>query len=97
MTLPGPNSTTTTTNPGPSITLVGSSNYTQRSYSLDLETNALVVTGDEGLMSRLAEEERWLLRYSRGVDLEEFRRTERRVGWHVRVAMWVVQILGGAL
>ncbi|KAI4135025.1 MAG: hypothetical protein LQ347_001029 [Umbilicaria vellea] len=98
VTLPAPNGTITSTdNPGPSITLVGSSNYTQRSYSLDLETNALVVTGDEALMSRLAAEEKWLLKYSRGVDLEEFRRTERRVGLHVRIAMWVVKILGGAL
>ena len=81
----------------PSITLIGSSNYTQRSYSLDLETNALVVTGDEGLMRRWAEEEEWLLRYSRGVGLEELGSGERRVGWRVRVAMWVVRVLGGAL
>jgi len=35
--------------PGPSITLVGSSNYTKRSYSLDLAIGAVIVTDDVGL------------------------------------------------
>lgn len=37
----------------PSITLIGSSNYTKRSYSLDLEVNTLVVTKNEDLKKRL--------------------------------------------
>lgn len=81
----------------PSITLVGSSNYTKRSYSLDLEANALVLTRDAGLMARLGEEERWLQEYAKVVDRDEYARTERRVGLHVRIAMWIVTMLGGAL
>lgn len=81
----------------PSITLVGSSNYTKRSYTLDLEINTLVMTRNEGLQKRLEEEQRWLQEYSRPVGLDEFAKTERRVGIHVRVAMWIVTLLGGAL
>lgn len=81
----------------PSITLVGSSNYTKRSYTLDLEINTLVMTRNEKLQKRLEEEQKWLQEYSRPVDLDEFTKTERRVGLHVRVAMWIVTLLGGAL
>lgn len=81
----------------PSITLVGSSNYTKRSYTLDLEINTLVMTRNESLQRRLQEEQKWLQEYSRPVDLDEFTKTERRVGIHVRVAMWIVTLLGGAL
>jgi CDP-diacylglycerol--glycerol-3-phosphate 3-phosphatidyltransferase len=81
----------------PSISLVGSSNYTKRSYSLDLEANALIVTRDKDLMKRLGNEEQWLQDYAKPVDRDEFARTERRVGLHVRVAMWLVTVLGGAL
>ena len=81
----------------PSVALVGSSNYTKRSYSLDLEANVLIVTRDEALKKRLAAEETWLQEYAKPVDRDEFTRMERRVGLHVRVAMWIVTILGGAL
>ncbi|KAE9961637.1 hypothetical protein BLS_001591 [Venturia inaequalis] len=81
----------------PSISLVGSSNYTKRSYSLDLEANVLIVTRDQDLMKRLGEEEQWLQEYAKPVDRDEFAKTERRVGLHVRVAMWLVTVLGGAL
>jgi len=81
----------------PSITLVGSSNYTKRSYSLDLEINALIVTRNESLQRKLGQEQEWLQKYSKKVDLDEFTKTERRVGLHVRVAMWIVTLLGGAL
>lgn len=84
---------------GPSVTLVGSSNYTARSYSLDLEANAMIVTTDVKLQRRLAEEERWLQdpKWTREVGAREFEKEERRVGWKVRVAMWIVGVVGGAL
>jgi CDP-diacylglycerol---glycerol-3-phosphate 3-phosphatidyltransferase len=81
----------------PSITLVGSSNYTKRSYGLDLEANALVVTGNEGLKRRLGEESRWLQEYGGVVTRDDLARNERRVGWDVRIAMAIVKLVGGAM
>lgn len=82
---------------GPSLTVVGSSNYTRRSYSLDLEAGALVVTENEALRRRLAEEQRWLGAHAEVVTRDDLARNERRVGLRVRVALWIVQMLGGAL
>ncbi|OJD15507.1 hypothetical protein AJ78_04238 [Emergomyces pasteurianus Ep9510] len=81
----------------PSITFVGSSNYTKRSYSLDLEIGAVVVTSDEGLKRRLAEETEWLQKDASVLSREDLRKVERRVGWNVRLAMWIVEKVGGAL
>lgn len=50
---------------GPSATLIGSSNYTTRSYELDLEVGAIVITKDEGLMRKWKREEEILLQPSR--------------------------------
>ncbi|KAF2092582.1 phospholipase D/nuclease [Rhizodiscina lignyota] len=82
---------------GPSLTIVGSSNYTKRSYELDLEANACILTRNPDLMRRLSEEEKWLQEYAKVVDKKEFEMIERRVGLHVRIAMGIVTLLGGAL
>ena len=82
---------------GPSITLVGSSNYTKRSYSLDLEVGALIVTGNEGLQKRLQEETEWLQKDATITTQDDLMKIDRRVGLRVRVAMWLVEKLGGAL
>ncbi|PGH01209.1 hypothetical protein AJ79_07980 [Helicocarpus griseus UAMH5409] len=81
----------------PSITFLGSSNYTKRSYSLDLEVGAVVVTADETLKKRLAEETEWLQKDASAVSRDDLRKVERRVGWNVRLAMWIVEKVGGAL
>lgn len=81
----------------PSITFVGSSNYTKRSYSLDIEVGALVVTNDQQLKQKLGEETQWLQKDASPVSREDLMRTERRVGWNVRLAMWIVEKVGGAL
>lgn len=81
----------------PSITIVGSSNYTKRSYSLDLEVGTAIVTSDEGLKKRLREERDGLQEYAGVVGMDEFLRVERRVGIQVRIAMWIVGLVGGAL
>ncbi|KAE8446646.1 hypothetical protein EG329_011839 [Mollisiaceae sp. DMI_Dod_QoI] len=81
----------------PSLSVVGSSNYTKRSYGLDLETGVVIVTRDEGLMGRLAEEKKSLGEYAREVGIDDFLGVERRVSWRVRVAMWIVGVVGGAL
>ena len=81
----------------PSLAFVGSSNYTKRSYSLDIEIGALVVTSDQRLKERLGEETRWLQENAKVVSRDDLRKTERRVGLHVRLAMWIVEKIGGAL
>ena len=81
----------------PSISLVGSSNYTKRSYALDLEANTLIVTENQVLQQRLGEEEKWLQEYASSMTIDDYAKTERRVGLHVRIAMWIVSLVGGAL
>ena len=82
---------------GPSITLIGSSNYTKRSYSLDLEIGALVVTGDKELQRKYKDETEWLQRDAVVVTQDDLMKVDRRVGLKVRIAMWLVEKLGGAL
>jgi len=81
----------------PSISVVGSSNYTKRSYSLDLEIGTVIVTSDEGLKKRLREERDGLQDYAERVGMDDFLKVERRVGLQVRIAMWIVKMVGGAL
>ncbi|KAF1998902.1 CDP-diacylglycerol-glycerol-3-phosphate 3-phosphatidyltransferas-like protein [Amniculicola lignicola CBS 123094] len=81
----------------PSLTVVGSSNYTKRSYELDLEANVIIATSDPGLRKRLGEEVKWLSEYATAVDEKTFEEKERRVSVGVKLSMWVVRVLGGAL
>ncbi|KAI0453571.1 hypothetical protein F5B21DRAFT_525725 [Xylaria acuta] len=81
----------------PSMSIIGSSNYTKRSYSHDLEAGALIVTRDEDLKKRLGAEQRWLQDFATPVTLDDFATNERRVGLDVRVARWIVSLVGGAL
>jgi CDP-diacylglycerol--glycerol-3-phosphate 3-phosphatidyltransferase len=81
----------------PSLTVIGSSNYTKRSYELDLEANVVIATSDPGLRKRLGEEVKWLGEHAKAVDESEFEKPERRVGMSVRLSMWLVRVLGGAL
>jgi len=81
----------------PSVSVVGSSNYTKRSYSLDLEANTVIVTSNPGLQKKLGEEEQWLQEHATKMTSDDYAKTERRVGLHVRLAMWLVTIVGGAL
>ncbi|EUC42889.1 hypothetical protein COCMIDRAFT_7613 [Bipolaris oryzae ATCC 44560] len=81
----------------PCLTVIGSSNYTKRAYELDLEANVVISTTDPGLRRRLGEEVKWLGEHAKAVDEREFEREERKVGMNVRMAMWAVRVLGGAL
>ncbi|KAK6584425.1 hypothetical protein PZA11_002649 [Diplocarpon coronariae] len=81
----------------PSITVVGSSNYTKRSYGLDLEVGTVIVTSDEGLKRRLGEERDGLGKFAGKMGMDDFISVERRVGIKVRIAMWIVRLVGGAL
>ena len=84
---------------GPSISIVGSSNYTYRSATLDTESNALIVTSSPDLRRRLREEQDHLLHYAgERIELDgEFAKKERKVPLKVRLALWVVWLVGGAL
>ena len=82
---------------GPNATVIGSSNYTTRSYGLDLEVGAIVVTSDEGLMRKYKREEEMLLQYAGQVGEQELAGKERRANWKVRIAMWIVRMVGGSL
>ncbi|KAM5358549.1 hypothetical protein ACJZ2D_015199 [Fusarium nematophilum] len=81
----------------PAMSIIGSSNYTKRSYSHDLEAGALIVTRDEGLKARLGDEQLWLQEHATKATRDDFAKNERRVGLKVRVAMWIVSLVGGAL
>jgi CDP-diacylglycerol--glycerol-3-phosphate 3-phosphatidyltransferase len=82
---------------GPSITVVGSSNYTKRSYSLDLEIGAMIVTGNEDLKRRLKQEAENLQANATVTTQDDLSKIERRVGFRVRASLWLVEALGGAL
>ena len=82
---------------GPNVTLIGSSNYTTRSYGLDLEVGAMVVTSDAKLRQKWARETEVLAKYTAPVTKEELGSKERRASWRVRIAMWIVRAVGGAL
>ena len=74
------------------MTVIGSSNYGERSLKLDLEMDLLVVTRDKDLIRRMGCEEREFLRYGRGVgdgdgDLGE------KGGWMGAVEGMVVWVL----
>jgi CDP-diacylglycerol--glycerol-3-phosphate 3-phosphatidyltransferase len=99
---PPPSSSTTTAeskqgSEDPSLTVIGSSNYTKRSYELDLEANVVIATSDPALRRRLGEEVAWLNEHAKPVDEAEFEKPERKVSVGVRLSMWAVRVLGGAL
>ena len=82
---------------GPAVTIIGSSNYTVRSYSLDTEAGAVIVTTNPDLQSRLKLEEENLLQHTKSVSERDLQGGERRVGLGVRIAMWLVTASGGSL
>ncbi|OBA20517.1 hypothetical protein METBIDRAFT_200341 [Metschnikowia bicuspidata var. bicuspidata NRRL YB-4993] len=56
----------------PSITVIGSSNYTKRAYSLDLESNAVVITKNSALKERMRLEIDNLMTYAYELKLSDF-------------------------
>lgn len=68
-------------------TIIGSSNYTRRAYSLDLESNAIIVTKDEQLRENMQHELDNILKYTKPVNLEDFNNeAHRQVNTKVKVA-----------
>lgn len=69
----------------PSITVVGSSQYTQRAYGLDLETNAVVITLDKDLQNTMQSEVENLMINTRPLGLKDYQR-ERQTSRGVKIA-----------
>ena len=82
---------------GPSATLMGSSNYTARSYGLDLEVGALVVTTNAELKRKWKAEVENLAQYTHPITEKELNAPNRKASLKVRLAMWIVKKVGGAL
>ncbi|CAI5760380.1 unnamed protein product [Candida verbasci] len=57
----------------PSLTIIGSSNYTKRAYNYDLESNAIVITKNEELKQKMKFEIDNLMKYANELTLDDFR------------------------
>ncbi|KAL8693154.1 MAG: hypothetical protein Q9218_001974 [Villophora microphyllina] len=64
-------------------TLIGSSNYTTRSYNLDLEVGALVVTNDKALIKNWKGEEEKLKAWTQEVGEGDLGTKERKADWKI--------------
>ncbi|GMM32834.1 CDP-diacylglycerol--glycerol-3-phosphate 3-phosphatidyltransferase [Saccharomycopsis crataegensis] len=72
----------------PSITVIGSSNYTKRSYSLDLETNVVLITKDEKLKRKMQSEIDNINQHTRELSIKDFednKDPDRNISWGVKI------------
>lgn len=74
----------------PSLTVIGSSNYTKRAYGLDLESNALIITKDEELKNKMKKEIDNLLNHTNEVELKDFTEGKRKVSIGVKLATNII-------
>ncbi|QSL65168.1 hypothetical protein MERGE_002473 [Pneumocystis wakefieldiae] len=74
----------------PYITFIGSSNFSRRSHSLDLEATALIITFDTELKKSLRDEIENFRNYSKKVDLSDFSSPDRKTGWFVKLCVWIL-------
>ncbi|SMN21931.1 similar to Saccharomyces cerevisiae YCL004W PGS1 Phosphatidylglycerolphosphate synthase [Maudiozyma saulgeensis] len=71
----------------PFLTIIGSSNYTKRAYSLDLESNVIILTKDENLQKGINSEVEHLIQDCHEVTIEDFKHDEdKHVGLGVKIA-----------
>ncbi|ORY79994.1 hypothetical protein BCR37DRAFT_403199 [Protomyces lactucae-debilis] len=82
---------TTESHAGPSLTFVGSSNFTRRSQNLDLEATALIITADAELQAALKQEVAHLEKYASSVDKAALETPERRADLKTRISLWLCQ------
>ncbi|KAG4304365.1 hypothetical protein PORY_002340 [Pneumocystis oryctolagi] len=75
----------------PCITFIGSSNFSHRSQTLDLEATALVITFDTDLQKLLRDEINHLRKHSKQIDINTFSSSNRRTGWFVKLCVWVLR------
>ncbi|SCV04930.1 LANO_0G14554g1_1 [Lachancea nothofagi CBS 11611] len=75
----------------PAVTVVGSSNYTRRAYSVDLESNVVLVTKDSQLKNVMQAEIDRLMSNTKPVTIQTFNEEhERQVSLGVRVATKII-------
>ncbi|RCH85938.1 CDP-diacylglycerol--glycerol-3-phosphate 3-phosphatidyltransferase [Rhizopus azygosporus] len=77
----------------PSMTMIGSPNFGQRSSERDLEAQAVVITQNEQLKNALHKEIDLLHQHSELVSKETFDRQDRRVPYGVRIATAFVKTM----
>ena len=71
----------------PFLTIIGSSNYTKRAYSLDLESNVIILTKDESLRKEIQSEVDPLIQDCHEVTIMDFNQDEdKHVGIGVKIA-----------
>ncbi|KAK9382637.1 uncharacterized protein V2V93DRAFT_365653 [Kockiozyma suomiensis] len=74
----------------PCITVIGSSNFTRRSHTMDLESNGIIVTVDEVLRQNMAIETTNLKKFTRVMEEIDFHAENRKVGAGVKMALAVL-------
>ncbi|KAG7194003.1 CDP-diacylglycerol--glycerol-3-phosphate 3-phosphatidyltransferase [Scheffersomyces spartinae] len=79
----------------PSISVIGSSNYTKRAYLLDLETNAIVVTKDPELKKAMKGEIDNIMEHALQLNAEDF--TEEKGRKLSSGVKWAVKLVGDKL
>jgi CDP-diacylglycerol--glycerol-3-phosphate 3-phosphatidyltransferase len=74
----------------PCMSIIGSSNYTKRSYGLDLETNALIITKDNELQKSMKAEVDNLLQHANEVELKDFIEGKRKISLGVKMVTNII-------
>lgn len=76
----------------PFATTIGSSNYTRRAYTLDLESDSIIITSDNELRYKMKNELDNILQYTEDVSLNNFKEDpERHIGLKVKVATSILK------
>lgn len=78
----------------PFLTVIGSSNYTRRAYSYDLESNVVVFTRDTELQQKLGAEVDNLMAHTQKMSLSDYQLPERKPDWRQKI---FVEIMGDRL
>jgi len=69
----------------PCLTIIGSSNFGQRSTERDVEAQIIVLTENEQLKSDMQQEHDRLFKHTQVVTRELFQKPERRIGFFMRI------------
>ncbi|KAJ3341513.1 CDP-diacylglycerol--glycerol-3-phosphate 3-phosphatidyltransferase [Gonapodya sp. JEL0774] len=82
---------TPTVDPAPFLTVVGSTNFGERSFTRDVEANAVIITSNRTLRNELAKEVERLWSHTERVTAETFERPDRAVPRWVKAVTKVLR------